>query len=413
MIAVKGNRNENYVQFILFIFPFLSIDLLPSYFSIRIFDFITILFYILFYNKYAINENNTKIRKTIQFLLLIVLASSIIRVILNEDWSKSFAIVSIQVLSLVIFSKILFEILVLHSKFINRVQNILSYILLFSFLFLIIQFIFGTSFTISKSPNFNVDGGLITRYPSFFQDPQKYAQFLAAVSFLILLNGFSSVLESKRVFLFFLATVALLYTGARAPMIGWFFSFILLLFYLPVKRKYLFLPFLLISLLTVYQYADSIPIFNRASMDDSYDFRNDIWHVAINIFEDYPIVGIGFGNYSSFVEYFHPDQFWIADNDVTYFDHPESGYLKLLVEFGLLGFIPLIIVIYLLIYSGFYQFYFKQNILSALFTLAFLTWIIGFTTVYSLGDIRICVLMIIIGATILNFSFHNKQYSAE
>lgn len=413
MIAIKGNRNENYIQFILFIFPFLSIDLLPSYFSLRIFDFITIVFYILFYKKIPINEYNPKIGQAIQFLLLIVLASSIIRVILNEDWSKSFAIISIQVLSLVIFSNILFEILVLNINYINRLQNTLSYILLFSLLFLVMQFIFGTSFTISKSPNFNVDGGVVTRYPSFFQDPQKYAQFLAAVSFMILLNGFSSILESKRVLLFFLATLALLYTGARAPMIGWFISFILLLFYLPVKKKYIFLPFLLISFLTVYQYAENIPIFNRASMDDSYDFRNDIWHVAISIFEDYPLVGIGFGNYSSFVEYFHPDQFWIADNDVTYFDHPESGYLKLLVEFGLLGFIPLILVLILLVYSGFCQFHYKQNVLSALFTLSFLTWIIGFTTVYSLGDIRICILMIIIGAAILSFSFHNKKFTLE
>lgn len=413
MIFMKGNRNEHFIQFILIIYPFLSIDLFPAYFSLRLFDFITLIFYILFYKKTVNIESYPKIIQAIKYLLLLILASSIFRIIIQGEWSKSLAISIIQILSLVLFTKILFQILIFNSQYISKVQNLFSYLVIFSLLFLVMQFVFGTTFTISKSPNINVEGGIAIRYPSFFQDPQKYGQFLAAASYFILLQYFSSILENRRIILFILASVALLYTGARAPMIGWIISFLLFLIFIPVRKKYLFLPFLFISLFAVYQYADNIPIFNRASMDDSYSFRNDIWHVAISIFQDYPLSGIGYGNYSNFVEYFHPDQFWIADNDITYFDHPESGYLKLLVEFGLLGFLPLIVIVCLLFYSGFLQYYFKQNILSALLGLSFLTWVVGFTTVYSLGDIRICVLMVIIATSNLSISFHNKQYILE
>lgn len=411
MLTTKKSRNELYVHFILLIYPFLSIDLFPSYFSVRIFDILTIIFYIFFHQNIIVSFKMSRIHQTIIYLFLFILISTLVRVFVYSDFSQSLGIMILQISCLLIFSRIIYELFTSNNQSINKVQKILSFILIFSFLFLLIQFIIGISFTISKSPNVNVEGGTVLRYPSFFQDPQKYGQFLAAVSLFTLLSFNSSKLSFLKLILFIFSGTALLYTGARAPLGGWILALILFILFIPIDRKYYLLPFFILIPVFLIEYYHIIPVFNRASMDDSYSFRNDIWRIAYSIFEEHPLSGIGLGNYQTYVEYFHSDQYWIVDNDITFYDHPESGYLKLLVEMGIVGFIPLVLIILFVLISGILQYLRFNNINSAFFTLSFLSWVIGFTTVYSLGDVRIMVLIIIISTAIISFSSRNTTYS--
>ena len=152
-------------------------------------------------------------------------------------------------------------------------------------------------------------------------------------------------------------------------------------------------------------FADQIPMFKRASVSDSFDFRYLIWQDAYKIFLDNPILGIGTGNYSNYVAVHNPDQFWIAYNEITIFDHPESGYLKLLTEYGAFGFITIIGLIIYPIIIGFKKYQVNQNITILIFIAAIATWLIGFYTVYSFGDVRIKVLIVtIVGMLIANQS---------
>lgn len=402
MFLTKKDRNVIFIDFVLISFPFLSIDLLPSLISFRLFDFVTLLFLIFFYDKKNHGHNVGRTQHVIKYLFYILILSNIFRSVYVNDFSLSFASGSIQLLNLFIFSGIVYDNFISDVNYVKRIQKYFSFMLAFSFVFLFFQFLFGTDFTFSKSPNINISGGLITRYPSYFQDPQKYGQFLAALSFPVLFAQYSSKYSLVGLLIFFVSLVALLYTGARAPILGLIVSSLLLIPSLSNRVKIFFLLFMLAFVFSLVLYQEYLPVFNRATIDDSYSFRNEVWKDALDIFYANPVNGIGFGNYSYYVEIFNPDQFWIADNDVTFFDHPESGYLKNLVEFGLIGFVPFVAIIILVLTKGISDYLKYKYFPKLIFTLSFLTWVIGYSTVYSLGDIRITVLVIVIASFIVS-----------
>ena len=86
------------------------------------------------------------------------------------------------------FAKILVSECFENIVFYNSVINALKVTVFFSLIFLVCQFIFGVNFSLEKSLNSNVLSLDVIRYPSFFQDPQKYAQFISATSFLFLIK---------------------------------------------------------------------------------------------------------------------------------------------------------------------------------------------------------------------------------
>jgi len=402
MFLTKKDRNIVFIDFVLIAFPFISIDLLPSIFSFRIFDFLTLIFLLFFYNKNNHHQNTSRFQQIIKYLFFLLVISNILRTFYENEFSLSFVSGSIQLLNLFIFSVIVYDNFTSDINYVKRIQQYFIFMLSFSFLFLLFQFIFGTEFTFSKSPNINISGGIITRYPSYFQDPQKYGQFLAALSFPVLFDRYSSKVSLAGMILFFISLIALLYTGARAPILGFMVASLLLMPSLSTKIRFFFIIFMLGFIFSLFLFDDYIPVLNRATLDDSYSFRNDIWKDALNIFYDNSLSGIGFGNYSTYVEFFNPDQFLIFDNDVTFFDHPESGYLKNLVEFGIIGFVPFVLIIILVLIKGISDYIKFKSFTKLLFTLAFLTWVIGYSTVYSLGDIRITVMVIVLSAFIVS-----------
>jgi O-antigen ligase len=271
------------------------------------------------------------------------------------------------------------------------------------------QFVFGPTFSFAKSENINVAGGVSIRYPSFFQDPQKYAQFLAALSFMMFmrLNKNKDSNQLSGVYLAVLSILSLLLTGGRAGLGGWLVGIFLILFLGPAKFKgQIVFAALLIGLCTFY-FQEQIPIFKRAGIEESYLFRQSIWKEAIEIFEEHPFFGIGIGNYANYVSLHYPNQFWIHDNEITFYDHPESGYLKILVEQGLFGFSLLFILILYPVYTAIIVYKKTKNFENLNLVAAILSWLIGFYTVYSLGDVRIKILI----STILVLAFGDSVKS--
>ncbi|MEN9950638.1 MAG: hypothetical protein RLY85_1390 [Bacteroidota bacterium] len=405
MFMGKSNRNTLYVGFILIAFPFMGIDLIPSIFSFRIFDFITLTFLFLFYKKRKKLTENRNSKPILAVSFFTIVAVFVLNALNQRDLNTTFYVSALQLVSVTMFAKIVFDEFVYDDSLVSKILPWFRIMLVFSLMFLMMQFLFGTAFTFSKSPNINIDGGVVIRFPAYFQDPQKYAQFLAAMSFPVLLASHKeNKISFQGVCLFAVALFALLYTGGRAALLGWLVGVISLLIFMSKRFRFILLAFLLILVYIGYEFQDNIPVLKRASIGDSYAFRNEIWMDAYKIFLKYPFTGIGFGEYSTYVAIHNPDQFWIADNDVTYFDHPESGYLKLLVEFGLFGFIPLAIFMVYPIVNGLKDYFKNFNTLSLLFSISLVTWIIGFSTVYSLGDIRIAIMVITISAFLLALS---------
>jgi O-antigen ligase len=394
MLFSTKNKNQLYIQFILLLFPFLGIDLFPSWISVTIFDFCTMVFVALFYK----NNNQKYTENRIYMTLLMILTIITILGSLNSEYfTRENSSSLIQLLTIFIFAKIIIDETISDTNFINKILDSIRVTLIFSLIFLIAQFIFGPAFSIAKTQNINVDGIAGIRYPSFFQDPQKYAQFLSATSFLLLIKKNNDAkLSTLNIILFVMSIAALMFTGGRAAFGGWIVGLIILMIIGNKKYRSSMVLACLLLIPGIVIFADQIPMFKRASVSDSFDFRYLIWQDAYKIFLDNPILGIGTGNYSNYVAVHNPDQFWIAYNEITIFDHPESGYLKLLTEYGAFGFTTIIGLIIYPIISGFIKYREKSNITILIYIAAIATWLIGFYTVYSFGDVRIKVLIVTI-----------------
>ena len=395
MLFTKEKTNLAYVKYMLYAYPFLGIDLLPSLFSISIFDFLTIIFLFFLYKRYAAKKSTSTLYITLFISFILLLFTG---VYLSEEVTRETGTALLQLFSITTFIVILYQVLIFETNAKSEILNGLRYVLLFSFVFLLLQYIIGPGFSFAKSVNINVAGGVAIRYPSFFQDPQKYAQFLSVLSFLVLVPRQHDKNSSKKlsILLAILSICALLLTGGRAGLGGWLVGIILLAFFAnPIYRGQLI--FVLVALGGfAYVFQDQLPIFKRADLESSYVFRQMIWNEAVAIHKNHPWFGIGIGNYANYVSLHNPDQFWINNNEITFYDHPESGYLKLLVEFGLPAFILLLFMILYTLYQSIYVYILTKNIESILYSAAIVSWLIGFYTVYSLGDIRIKLLIVLV-----------------
>ena len=410
MLFTKEDNNKSYLKFIFIAYPFLGIDLLPSIISTTLFVFITLIFLIFFHKR-----NPTKHTGSFPYfyLFLFLLLSIGVGLFLSPDLSKDTITDFVQLLAVFFFAKVLIDELLLDLGFRTTILHCMKITLIFSFIFLVFQFIFGPSFSFAKSQNINVAGGISIRYPSFFQDPQKYAQYLSASSMLMLLlpGNFKGKTSQFGLILCGISVIALLFTGGRAALGGWLVGLLIVIGLGNAQYRAAIVSVVILVSLFIYNFSDAIPIFKRDDLGEAYAFRYAIWQDAFAIFQDHPFFGIGLGNYANYVSVHNPDQYWISDNEITLYDHPESGYLKLLTEFGIVGFLAAMFFILKPIFEGIAM-YFKTKDLSLLILVSSITtWMIGFYTVYSFGDIRIKLLIVSIVCMLIASSKDNYGYT--
>lgn len=395
ILFTKEKTNIAFVKYMLYVYPFIGIDLFPSVFSISIFDFLTILFIFFFYKPYAANKSSRSIYPNL-FVLFIFL--TIIGIYLSEELTRETGTAVLQLFSTSTFIYIFYKVLMFEDNAKVKIFAGLRFILVFSFVFLFLQYLFGPAFSFAKSENINVAGGEAIRYPSFFQDPQKYAQFLSVMSFLVLVPNHQDkgINVKLNMLLAIISICALLLTGGRAGLGGWLGGVGLLVFLGSSVYRSRFILVLLVLAGFAYVFQDQLPIFKRADLESSYVFRQMIWNDALIIYKNHPWFGIGIGNYANYVSLHHPDQYWIHNNEITFYDHPESGYLKLLVEFGLPAFVLLLVMVFYTLYQNICIYTKAKPFSLILYTAAIVSWLIGFYTVYSLGDIRIKLLIMVV-----------------
>jgi hypothetical protein len=73
MLFTKEDSNRAYIKYVLMVYPFLGIDLIPSIVSFNVFDFLTVVFLILFYRN-KLYPIRTGVIYNYLFLLFIFLA---------------------------------------------------------------------------------------------------------------------------------------------------------------------------------------------------------------------------------------------------------------------------------------------------------------------------------------------------
>jgi O-antigen ligase len=406
MLFTREDNNKTYLKFIFIAYPFLGIDLFPRFISTTLFVFITNIFLVFFYKR---NPPTYPVSLSYFNLFLLLLVSIGVGFFLSPDLSKDSVTDSVQLLAVFFFAKVLIDEFKQDLGFRDSILKCMKITLIFSIIFLFFQFIFGPSFSFAKSQNINVAGGIAIRYPSFFQDPQKYAQYLSASSLLMLLLPGKAKGNTSQFGLLLcgLSMIALLFTGGRAALGGWLLALMIIVVLGNAQYRAAIISVTMLVSLFVYHFSDAIPIFKRDDLADAYAFRYAIWQDAFAIFQDHPFFGIGLCNYANYVSIHNPDQYWMSDNEITLYDHPESGYLKMLTEFGLIGFLAAMLFIIKPIYTGVQQYFKTKDLSLVILVSALVTWIIGFYTVYSLGDIRIKLLIVAILCMLITTASEN------
>jgi O-antigen ligase len=234
------------------------------------------------------------------------------------------------------------------------------------------------------------------RYPSFFQDPQKYAQYLSMLGFLFLMNTESSTSSAiKNIFIFSLIILAILLTGGRAAFLGLALGFFIILIFRKFRKGKYWLVFITVCL-TVYliKYQEYFSILNRTdNLKSSFDVRNEIWNENLQIFLEKPLLGIGIGNHHNYIVNHSSGGYYLIDNEIVYYG-TESGYLQILIEYGILGFILVLLLIIAPVINSIKSYRKTHNSNIILLIAAVTSWLTAFATINSLSDKRILVILV-------------------
>ena len=219
---------------------------------------------------------------------------------------------------------------------------------------------------------------------------------LCAVNLLILPIIFSLAIcksnLSNKIRLFYLITIlinipAVVFENTRIVYIGLGVIFpLIILFSFKNKIK----AIICIILLFLYSFAffsispTSVNRFNTIAVTDKSDFSNYqrilMWNSSINMFIDYPIFGVGIGNWH---EQYNTKYRSPIPHDDYY--HPHNVFLDMLSEAGILGGISYLLLFIYLYYISIRNYLKKQDLI----TLAYIASLLAYT-LNGLTDCMFC-----------------------
>ncbi|WP_316790915.1 O-antigen ligase family protein [Pedobacter frigoris] len=416
-VFYNGNTVESCLIFILTCLPLMNLKITPEAMGgFKTFDFIC--FYGLIFLLKDFTTIQLKTRQNFYFVFFVIL--SIILVIggLASEFPNRTFFSFIKFLSIFIFGRFLLISCYKDPSFHQRVIAALKASYLMALVFLGLQFIFGLGFTFYPKLGPNTIDPIfhMVRFPGIFYDSQAHGQYLAMGSFLFLYveEGTKRNVRLLNYLVFILAVIGLNLAGSRAPIGGFVIGLFAILFILSGKYR-LYGGIVIVLAITFYMViAPTTGVFQRAeNLSEDYLFRKNLWEEALVISQENSLLGIGSGNYQDHITRHNQDQYLeIEDGLFLYFDQPENGYLKILVEFGYIGFgvFALMLIIPLLkAIIGYFRNTFDRKVIFLMASL--LSWAVAFSTVYSISDYRIMIVMAVM--IILIISYPEKQTTAE
>lgn len=406
MLFLKGDKNKYYINFIILSLPFQHFRVVPV---LTLFDLATIVFFVFFYKR----KKNLLKELAIFRLLIFGMAFSIYMGFLfsSVKLGQNNYVELFLTFPIFVFAKILIDECYYDKDYFFEVLEHLKIPLIFSLVFLVGQIGIGMKLKLVKELNPNVVIANGFRYPSFLSDPQQYSQFLGLSSFLCLIKrNKSDKIGFKNYLLVILSLAAILSTGGRAGLMGWSLGLFFFIIFSDGKLKIIMLLAAGIVALFAFLYKDKLAMFNRGTdMNDMYDLRAGIWADAIDITSTHPVFGIGLNNYRSYVSIYKPDQLWVANHEVISYDQPESGYLRVLTETGILGFICMFTIILIPIFKLTTAFIKEKDTNYVLLFSSLLCWLVGYYSTDSLGEVRIKIMVAVLLCMIMAYAFHKKQ----
>lgn len=327
------------------------------------------------------------------------------------------------------------------DKGFERLVLLLSIVLLFMACGLYADYFLQMNLSLQGSnlnqSSISESGLAIYRAGGFFQDPQRAGAYLACmITFLLLLSARGRFDGLKMRFLVWAAIAASL--GALATTISR--SAILACLSISALTLFLFNKWnaagkLLVmgsmmavaaamALTPMATWLDILPASVQERFlhtNEEFDHRLTIWFDTWDMFADHPVTGIGIASFRPYLIETRPAVFNYYDigtaEGVSYIpDQPESGYLKILYEGGILGSLAALLVVgdalrrsIAVLADGKTEANARTELIAALAALA--TFGTTFVTLYTSGDERIAALFAVFLAVILHRSLQHERAS--
>jgi hypothetical protein len=405
----KQDKNEFYLKFTILILPLLNLKLFSYVNGFILISYLHLFFY------FRPQKNGLYQGLFYRYVIFALIISITVGIFVcdlgpgKETFSEY-----IGIFPIFIFTKTLVDKCLEENDFFYHVIDLLKITAVVSFVFLVCQMIFGVNFSINANIRTHVIINNAYRYTSFLSDPQHLSQYLASLSFICLIRKKD---DPRPIFydvvLVIFCLIGILSSGGRGGLFGLIIGLGLVVLFSKPKVKLFVIITAAVVFVLVMNFQNYFSIFKRSTdLNDTYEFRYSIWVEAYNMFLNNPFFGIGLNNYSRYVYLHNPNQFWKIDNEILPFDVPESGYLKILSETGVTGFVPYFSLILLPLANAVIRFFKTKDITFILFISAILSWMISFNGTYSFFDdrVKLTICMII---TLLILYIHFSKVNVE
>jgi O-antigen ligase len=237
-------------------------------------------------------------------------------------------------------------------------------------------------------------GGSLRRLLTSFGAPIYGTYFLYTLPFLIGFMIFHPSLKLKLIS--FVAAVpvftAFIFHGSRGVWLGLIVGCIITIILCGKKRSYL----LGLSLLVIVLIGSVNFTRGRVMVVSSVKVRLQMAASALNIFKDYPIFGVGPGNYSDLMQDYYPDQAKGARKHL----HAHNTYLEVLAEMGILGLLSLLWILALFFRQGYRAIKKEPNAYNVSFMIMFLAIFVSefFMSVILVGIAAPVIFWLLLGA---------------
>lgn len=402
-----------YLLFMLYALPLIDLKITPwQWGSLSLFDGLSYVMLFLNYKDFLTiyKPNRFYFGGFLTLVFLLLLGS------LTSNFITNSLLTILSVFPVFIYARLLMVECVKDDQFLSKMIKGLQFACLFSMAFLAAQLVVGLDLTFYAELNQNTLDSNGIRYPSFFHDSQKYAQFLAMLSFLFLINNKNIKRPGfKNLLLFLSVAVAIFLTGGRSAFLGLSAGVLFLLIFAGVQYKKYIIAGCLAGGLLIAFFSKSLIMFNRNDdFNNSFDFRAAIWQEAYDIYREHSFLGIGIGNYKDYVSRYSQDQYLVLENEIIFLDQPENGYLKILTEFGA----PAFLVAFILILGpaiGAIRAWVKRKADTRvlLFIAPIICWLVSFVSLYSLTDRRNQLVLICLCTILIYLSNRSKIVDEE
>jgi O-antigen ligase len=404
---------RTYLLFMLYALPVIDLKVTPyQWGSLSLFDGLSYVMLFLNYKDFltVYKPNRFYFGGFLTLIFLLLLGS------LTSNFITNSLLTILSLFPVFIYARLLMVECMQDGQFLNKMIKGLQFACLFSMAFLVAQLVVGLDLTFYAELNQNTLDSNGIRYPSFFHDSQKYAQFLAMLSFLFLINNKNIKRPGlKNLLLFLSVAVAIFLTGGRSAFLGLGAGMLFLLIFAGVQYKKYIIAGCLAGGLVIAFFSKSLIMFNREDdFNNSFDFRAAIWQEAYDIYRAHPLLGIGIGNYKDYVSRYSQDQYLVLENEIIFLDQPENGYLKILTEFGGPAFLVAFILILGPAVGAIRAWVKKQTDARVLLFIApIICWLVSFISLYSLTDRRNLLVLICLCTFMIYLSNRSKIVDEE